>query len=279
MTYREAGAGPSVVFLHGNPTSSRVWRDVVPHLAGRAHCLAPDLIGMGDSGKPDIAYRFVDHARYLEAWFDAVGLRDVVLVGYDWGGALAMDWATRHPERTRGLVVFETFLRPMEWKEWSPAGAELFRALRTPGVGEQMVLEANQFLARSLANGIRRSIDDDERAAFYAPYPDPASRRPLLQWPREIPIEGEPADVTAIVTRYDAWLASSRAVPKLLLTFESPAGLQPSPTGSAITIAWARSNIASLEVMTLGPAGHHASEDQPHAIGQAIASWLERHEL
>ena len=142
-----------------------------------------------------------------------------------------------------------------------------------------MVLEANQFLARSLANGIRRSIDDDERAAFYAPYPDPASRRPLLQWPREIPIEGEPADVTAIVRRYDAWLASSRTVPKLLLTFESPAGLQPSPTGSAATIAWARSNIANLEVTTLGPAGHHATEDQAHEIGQTIAAWLGRHQL
>lgn len=279
MTYREAGAGPTVVFLHGNPTSSRVWREVLPLVAERAHCLAPDLIGMGDSGKPDIAYRFADHAAYLDAWFDAMSLQDVVLVGYDWGGALAMDWATRHPERTRGLVVFETFLRPMYWKEWSPQGAELFRALRTPGVGEQMVLEANQFLARSLANGIRRSITDDERAAFYAPYPDPASRRPLLQWPREIPIEGEPADVTAIVSRYDAWLASSHAVPKLLLTFESPVGLQPSPTGAAATIAWARSNIANLEVKTLGPAGHHATEDQPHEIGKTIAGWLDRQQL
>lgn len=279
MTYREAGAGPSVVFLHGNPTSSRVWRDVLPHVAGRAHCLAPDLIGMGDSGKPDIAYRFADHARYLEAWLDALGLRDIVFAGYDWGGALAMDWAARHPERTRGLVVFETFLRPLSWQEWSPRGAELFRALRTPGVGEQMVLEANQFLARSLANGIARPIDDAERAAFYAPYPDPASRRPLLQWPREIPIEGEPADVTAIVTRYDAWLASSGTVPKLLLTFDSPPGLQPSPTGSPATIAWARAHIAGLEITALGPAAHHAPEDQPHQIGKTIAAWLARHEL
>jgi haloalkane dehalogenase len=279
MTYREAGAGPTVVFLHGNPTSSRVWRDVLPHVAERARCLAPDLIGMGDSGKPDIAYRFADHARYLEAWFDVLALRDVVLVGYDWGGALAMDWAARHPDRTRGLVLFETFLRPLEWQEWSPQGAELFRALRTPGVGEQMVLEANQFLARSLSNGIARPLDDAERTAFYAPYPDAASRRPLLQWPREIPIAGEPADVTAIVTRYDTWLASSPAVPKLLLTFDSPAGLQPSPTGSPAMLAWARANITALEITALGPAAHHAPEDQPHEIGKTIAAWLERHEL
>jgi haloalkane dehalogenase len=279
MTFRELGSGPSVAFLHGNPTYSRVWRDVMPHVAGRARCLAPDLIGMGDSGKPDIAYRFADHARYLDAWFDALALRDLVLVGYDWGGALAMDWAARHPDRVRGLVLFETFLRPMEWKEWTPQGAELFRALRTPGVGEKMVLEENQFLARSLANGSRRRLDDAERAAYYAPYPDAASRRPLLQWPREIPIEGEPADVSAVVTRYDTWLASSPSVPKLLLTFQSPPGLQPSPTGSPAMIDWARANISNLEIAELSPAGHHAAEDVPHEIGRAVADWLERHAL
>jgi haloalkane dehalogenase len=279
IAFRELGAGAPVVFLHGNPLSSRVWRGVLPHLAERARCLAPDLIGMGDSGKPDLAYRFADHARYLDAWFEALALRDVVLVGYDWGGALAMDWAARHPERARGLVVFETFLRPMQWGEWSTKGAELFRALRTPGLGEKMVLEANEFLARSLSNGIQRRIDADELAAYYAPYPDAASRRPLLQWPREIPIEGEPADVTASVARYDAWLASSPAVPKLLLAFEQPSELQPSPTGSPAMIQWARTHVAALEVADLGSTGHHAPEDLPHEIGQTIAAWLARHGL
>jgi haloalkane dehalogenase len=283
INFSEAGTGGSaafpVVFLHGNPTSSRVWRNVVPHVATHARCLAPDLIGMGDSGKPDVAYRFADHARYLDAWLDAVRLRDAVLVGYDWGGSLGMDWAARHADRVRGLVVFETFLRPMEWNEWPPEGRELFRTLRTPGAGEKLVLEANQFLARSLSNGIRRRIDADEAAAYAAPYPDSASRRPLLQWPREIPIGGEPADVTAIVTRYDAWLASSPAVPKLLLTFDPPPGLQPSPTGSARMIDWARANIAALEIVPLGAAGHHAPEDVPDEIGKAIAAWLSRHGL
>ncbi len=279
MTHRELGDGSPIVFLHGNPMSSRVWRDVLPHLAERARCLAPDLIGMGGSGKPEIAYRFADHARYLDAWLEVLALGGVVLVGYDWGGSLAMDWAARHPERIRGLVVFETFLRPMEWNEWSPRGAELFRALRTPGVGEKLVLEANAFLARSLDNGIKRRISDDERAAYYAPYPEPASRRPLLQWPREIPIGGEPRDVEEVVTRYDAWLASTPGVPKLLLRFDRPAELQPSPTGSDAMIEWARTNVAALEVAALGPAGHHAPEDVPHEIGAAIAAWLERHAL
>jgi haloalkane dehalogenase len=241
--------------------------------------LAPDLIGMGDSGKPDIDYRFADHARYLEAWLDTVVSGPVVFVGYDWGGSLAMDWAARHPDRVRGLVVFETFLRPMRWNEWPAKGVELFQALRTPVVGEKMVLDENQFLARSLENGTKRRLDEAERAAYYAPYPTPASRRPLLQWPREIPIEGEPADVTSIVESYDQWLASSPTVPKLLLTFESPAGLHPSPTGSPAMVAWARANVAALEVAALGPAGHHAPEDAPDAIGRAIAEWLERHAI
>jgi haloalkane dehalogenase len=279
MAFREVGAGPPIVFLHGNPLSSRVWRDVLPHVAGRGRCLAPDLIGMGDSGKPDIAYRFADHARYLDAWLTALAVQDVVLVGYDWGGVLAMDWAARHPERARGLVVFETFLRPLQWSEWSPKGAELFRALRTPGVGEQMGLDANQFLGRSLANGIKRVIDDDERAAYFAPYAEPASRRPLLQWTREIPIENEPADVAAVFARYDAWLAASTSVPKLLLQFDTPAELQPSPTGSAAMIEWARANVASLEVTGLGQAGHHAPEDLPREIGETIIAWLARHGL
>ncbi len=279
ITYREQGDGPPLVLIHGNPLSSRVWHGVMPELAQRSRCLAPDLIGMGDSGKPDIGYVYADHARYFDAWLDALQLEQVVLVGYDWGGVLAMDWAVRHPERIRGLVVFETFLRPLQWSEWSPQGAELFRAIRTPGVGEKMVLEANQFLARSLANGVKRPLADEEVAAYYAPYPTPASRRPLLQWPREIPVEGEPADVVGMVSRYDAWLETSPTVPKLLLAFENPAGLQPSPTGSAAMVEWARSHIAGLEVASLPPAGHHAPEDRPQEIGAAITTWMIRHGL
>jgi len=276
ITYREIGVGKPVVFLHGNPLSSQVWQGVLPPVAAHERCLAPDLIGMGQSGKPESSYRLADHARYLDAWFDAMSLQDVVLVGYDWGGVLAMDWAARHPERVRGLVVFETFLRPMQWSEWSVKGAELFRALRTPGVGEKMVLEADQFLARSLANGISRPLTEAERAVYYAPYPTPASRRPILQWTREIPIDGEPADVRAIIERYDAWLASSPQVPKLLLAFDSPEGLQPSPTGSAAMVEWARQHVAALEIVHLGAAGHHAPEDKPLEIAKAIAEWLPR---
>ena len=272
ISHRETGDGPPIVFLHGNPTSSHVWRNVIPAVA-RGRRLAPDLVGMGRSGKPESAYRFQDHARYIDAWFEALDLRDVVLVGYDWGAVLALDWASRHQDRVRGVVMFETFLRPMRWSDWPPQGAELFRALRSAGVGEKLVLEENAFLPRSLEHGVKRGLAERDRAEYYAPYPDPASRRPLLRWPREIPIDGEPADVAAVITRNGEWLAHAD-VPKLLLTFDGT-GLSNSPD----VVAWARSSFRNLEVVPLGPAGHHAPEDAPEAIAGALTSWLDRHQL
>ena len=180
MAYTEAGAGGvPVVFLHGNPTSSYLWRRVVPHLAGRVRCLAPDLIGMGASGKPDIGYRFADHARYLDAWFDALGLTEAVVVGHDWGGALALDRAARLPGRVRGLALIETFLRPLRWEEFPARGAALFRAFRSPE-GERMILEDNTFIKFNLPHGVMSGLAPEDHDVYRAPYPDPASRRPLL---------------------------------------------------------------------------------------------------
>lgn len=272
LSYREVGSGRPVVFLHGNPTSSHVWRNVLPLVASRGLCLAPDLIGMGRSGKPESPYRFHDHARYLDAWFSALDLRDVVVVGFDWGGVLALDWARRHPSRVRGAVVFETFLQPMRWSDFPPQGAELFRALRTPGAGEAMVLEQNVFLEKSLGNGVKRQLAEADRAEYYAPFPDPASRRPMLQWPREIPIDGEPADVAAVIEENGRWLSASPAIPKLLLTFDGK-GLSNAPA----VVEWAQRTVQDLEVVPLGTAGHHAPEDAPEAIGGAIVDWLDRH--
>jgi haloalkane dehalogenase len=259
-----------IVFLHGNPTSSYVWRNVLPAVARRGRCLAPDLIGMGHSGKPNSAYRFEDHARYLDSWFSTIELRDVVLVGYDWGGVLAIDWARRRSDRVRGVVVFETFLQPLRWSDYPPQGAELFRSLRTPGVGERMVLEQNEFLAKSLGNGVKRGLSERERAEYYAPYPDPASRRPMLQWPRELPIDGEPADVIEILARNAEWLARTPGIPKLLLTFDGK-GLSNAPA----VVDWAKRTVPNLSVVALGAAGHHAPEDAPEAIAGAIVRWLD----
>jgi haloalkane dehalogenase len=184
---------------------------------------------------------------------------------------LAVHWAARHAERVRGVVVFETILQPMHWSEYPPQGAELFRALRTPGVGEKMVLVENGFLARSLGNGVKHGLSERDRAEYYAPYPDAASRRPMLQWPRELPIDGEPADVMAVVSRNGAWLAKTPEVPKLLLTFDGK-GLSNAPS----VIDWAKRTIPNLDVVPLGAAGHHAPEDAPREIAGAITAWIDR---
>ena len=264
--YEAAGSGP-FVYLHGNPTSSHAWRHVLPKTGG----VAPDLIGMGRSGKPDIAYTFADHARYLDAFFDALALDGVILVGHDWGGALAFDWAARHPERVRGIAFFETILRPLSWADYPPVAQERFKGYRTPGLGERKILEQNVFITEALHATTLTTLSDEDYAVYAAPYPTPESRRPLLAWPRATPIDGEPADVVARAEAYDAYLAQS-AVPKLLLTFDG------SPTlmiGPELT-TWCEENIANLEIVPCGPAGHLALEDQPEAIGDAIAAWSDR---
>lgn len=276
MAYTQTGAGdPPVVFLHGNPTSSHLWRDVIPHVATRTRAMAPDLIGMGDSGKPDIAYGFDDHTRYLDAWFEAAGLREAILVGHDWGGALALDFAARHPDRVRGVVLLETILKPLAAHELAPAAHARLIKFRTPGLGEHLVLEQNLLIETAFKGGVLHPLSDADTRPYRAPYPTPHSRRPLLAWSRLMPVDGQPADVAARVAAYDTWLASSTHVPKLLLTFDS----SPTLLVTDQLIAWSREHIAALQIHHIGPAGHHAPEDQPHAIGTAIARWLEHHDL
>jgi haloalkane dehalogenase len=207
MSYRDTGDGDvAVVFLHGNPLSSYCWRDVIPHVADRARCLAPDLIGMGESGKPDIAYRFADHARYLDGWFDEVAPSEVVIVGHDWGGALGMDWAARHASRVRGIAVVETFLRPVRWDEMAPAAAERFRGFRSPQ-GEEMILQKNMMIESNLALTIASGLAESDLDVYRAPFLEPASRKPMLVWTREFPLDGDPADVAERVLDYGRWIA------------------------------------------------------------------------
>ncbi|WP_327142692.1 haloalkane dehalogenase [Nocardia sp. NBC_01327] len=273
LNYSDTGSGDiPVVFLHGNPTSSYIWRNVIPYVSGETRVLAPDLIGMGASGKPDSDYRFVDHARYLDAWFEALGLDQVIIVGHDWGGALGMDWAARHPGRVRGIAVVETFLRPMRWSDMPPQGAELFRRFRSPE-GEEMVLERNMFIEFNLPASTHK-LSLEALDAYRAPYPTPASRKPMLVWPREFPLDGEPADVVAIIENYDRWMASTPQVPKLVMAVENGVGL-----GSPETMDWAAATFAAAEITNIGPAGHHCPEDQPDAIGSAVAEWIQRHAL
>src|SRR5581483_11598169 len=217
MAYVDTGAGDPVVFLHGNPTSSYLWRNVIPHVTPVGRCLAPDLIGMGDSGRPPAcSYRFVDHARYLDAWFEALGLTRVTLVVHDWGSALGFHWAHRHPERVRGIAYMEALVRPVTWAEWPEVARHVFHAMRSPG-GEEMVLTKNIFVERILPRSVLRGLGEAEMAVYRRPYLEPGeSRRPTLTWPRQIPIEGEPADVVAIADAYARWLATCE-VPKLFV--------------------------------------------------------------
>lgn len=270
MHYEQAGEGQPIVLLHGNPTSSYLWRSVIPELTGCGRCLAPDLVGFGQSGKPEMSYRFADHARYLDAWFDALELDGVTLVGHDWGGALGFDWAARHPDRIRGIAFMETIIKPLTWEEWPPAARDIFRAFREPA-GEELILDRNMFVEVVLPASVARTLTDEEMAHYRRPFPDPASRRPTLVWPREIPIDGEPEDMVERVEAYDRWLAASTDVPKLLLTFEPGAIM----TESVLT--WCRENVAALEVEAAGSGIHFVQEDSGPAIGAAVAAWMRRH--
>jgi haloalkane dehalogenase len=268
MAYVEVGSGDPIVLLHGNPTSSYLWRNVIPHLSGLGRCLAPDLIGMGDSGKaPAGAYRFVDHARYLDAWFDALGLRRVTLVGHDWGSALGFYWAHRHPARVRGLAYMEAIVRSLDWPEWPESARAIFQAMRSPA-GEEIVLQKNVFVERILPASVGRRLSDAEMAMYRRPWLAPGeARRPMLTWPREIPLGGEPADVVAIVDHFAAWLATS-SLPKLFINAEP---------GTILTGAQREScrRWPNQTEVTVGGL-HFIQEDSPAEIGQALAAFVSR---
>jgi haloalkane dehalogenase len=270
LRYVDQGHGDPIVFLHGNPTSSYLWRNVIPHLRGLGRCIAPDLIGMGASDKPELAYRFADHARYLAAFLDALDLSRITLVVHDWGSALGLDWAMRHPDRVRAIALMEAIITPVEsWAQFPAAVRDVFLALRTPGVGERMIFDDNVFLEQLLPGSVVRRLTDDELAHYRAPFARPETRRPMLAWPRELPIAGEPADVVAIVATYRDALTRS-PIPKLLFAVE-PGALMPPPV-----VAWCRAHLPALEVIELGAGVHYVQEDHPDAIGRGLASWLAR---
>ena len=270
IAYVDVGAGDPIVLLHGNPTSSYLWRNVIPRLEGRGRCLAPDLIGMGESGKaPAGGYRFGDHVRYLDAWFDAMDLGGrVTLVLHDWGSALGFYWARRHPERVRAIAYMEAIVRPIEWSEMRGPTRGIFEALRSPK-GEEMVLDQNFFVERVLPGAIMRELADAEMAAYRKPFLEPGeARRPTLTWPREIPLSGEPADVVAVVRDYADWLMQSET-PKLFINADPGAIL----VGPQRDFCRAFPNQEEVTVAGI----HFVQEDSPEAIGDAIAEFLARH--
>lgn len=266
MAYVDTGIGHPIVFLHGNPTSSYLWRNIIPHVEPVGRCLAPDLVGMGESGSaPNGSYRFADHSLFVDAWFEKMGLtKDVTLVLHDWGSALGFHWAKRHPERVKGLVYMEAIVRPVTWEEWPDAARQVFQGFRS-SAGEDMVLEKNTFVERVLPGSIIRKLSDEEMTVYRRPYLTPGeSRRPTLTWPREIPIEGEPADVVEVVSEYAEWLATCD-VPKLFINAEPGAIL----TGAQREFCRTWPNQQEKTVKGV----HFIQEDSPAEIGQAIAEW------
>lgn len=271
MTYVEAGTGDPIIFLHGNPTSSYLWRNVIPHLEGFGRCIAPDLIGMGDSDKlpqsgPD-SYRLADHIEYLGGLLEALGVtHNVTFVAHDWGGPLAFEWMRRHSAAAKGVAYMETIVTPMSWDVWPDAARDLFQAFRSPA-GEKIILEKNTFVERVLPGSILRDLDEAEMAVYRRPYTEPGeSRRPILTWPRQLPIDGEPADVVDIVQANDAFMSASQ-MPKLLITAE-PGAILKGPL-RAHCLAWPNTR----EVTVAG--NHFIQEDSPDEIGQAVADWYQ----
>jgi haloalkane dehalogenase len=271
MAYREAGRteAPVALFLHGNPTSSYLWRNIMPLVADVAHCVAPDLIGFGQSGKPDIAYRFEDHVRYLDAFIAQAGIGSAHLVLHDWGTALGFHLAARRPDFVRGLAFME-FIWPIpSWDQFlrNAAAREIFRQFRTPGEGEQLILEENAFVERVLPGSIVRKLTNEEMAVYRAPFPTPQSRRPAWRFPNELPIAGQPADVVATLERAHAALAAS-TYPKLL--FSSDPGAIVSP-GMAEDLAH---KLRDCRLVKLGAGLHYLQEDHPKMIGRSVAEFI-----
>ena len=266
MAYVDVGQGYPIVFLHGNPTSSYLWRNLIPHLEKSARCLAPDLIGMGSSGKStDGSYRFVDHSRHLDAWLDSVELTGkVTLVVHDWGSALGFHWARRNPDRIMGIAYMEAIVQPLTWETWPEQARGIFQGMRS-SAGEEMVLEKNVFVERILPGSVLRGLTEEELTVYRRPYLEAGeSRRPTLTWPREIPVDGEPADVVEIVASYAQWLSSSQ-IPKLFVNAGPGAIL----TGEQREFC--RSWPNQEEVTVKG--AHFIQEDSPDEIGAAIAQW------
>jgi haloalkane dehalogenase len=274
MAYREAGSpdSPTVLFVHGNPTSSYLWRNIIPLVAPVGHCIAPDLIGFGQSGKPTIGYRFFDHVRYLDAFLDRAGISSAYVVAHDWGTALAFDLAARRPGFVRGLAFME-FIRPMpSWDEFHPAAIDTFKQFRTPGVGEQMILQQNAFVERVLPGATVRKLTEQEMEAYRAPFPTPESRRPTWRFPNELPIAGEPADVYAAIEQAHRALGQS-SYPKLLFAGDPGALLSP-----AFAERFAR-GLSNCKLLQIGPGIHYLPEDNPTAIGSAVREWLSELEV
>ncbi len=266
MHYIDEGSGDPVLFLHGNPTSSYLWRNVIPHLSSQARCIAPDLIGFGKSEKPDIDYRFYDHAHYLEGFIEKLGLKNITLVIHDWGSGLGFHYAMRHEDNVRGIAFMEAIIKTERWSDFPPEFRRGFKMFRTPGVGWLFIVVLNAFVKQLLPQAVARGLSDEAKRRYAEPFPSGRSRKPIRVWPKEIPIEGKPADMTATVNEYSKRLTESQ-LPKLMFT------AQPGGIIREERAAWAEANMPNLETVDIGDGIHYLQEDNPELIGSELARW------
>jgi haloalkane dehalogenase len=272
MHYIDEGEGDPILFIHGNPTSSYLWRNIIPYVEPYGRAIAVDLIGMGKSDKPDIGYRFVDHAKYLEAFIEKLDLKNITLVVHDWGSALGFNHAMQHEDKIKGIAFMEAFLKPLTWNGFPENVKEIFQIIRTPQSGYDLIVNKNFFVEKLLPNAILRNLTEEEMNQYREPFMTIESRKPTWVWPNEIPIDGKPADVHKIVTGYSQWLQETE-LPKLLL-YAYPGGLI-----NASAVNWSKTNLKNLETIDLGQGIHYLQEDHPKAIGKALTNWIKEQQF
>ncbi len=266
MRYIEEGDGDPILFLHGNPTSSYVWRNIIPYLSSHGRCIALDLIGMGKSDKPDIGYRFVDHYKYVEGFITKLQLRNITLVMQDWGSGLGFHYAALNDGNVKALAFMEAILRPMSWSEF-PIGPRIgFKLFRTPGIGWFMLSVMNSFVRQILPQMTVRKLSAQEMRAYHEPFPSVGSRKAVRQWPLEIPLGGQPADMVELVSAYSHKLQESDT-PKLLF-YGNPGAIV-----RAQAVDWCRRNLKNLQTVDIGEGLHYLQEDNPRLIGEELAKW------
>ena len=265
--YIDEGEGDPILFLHGNPTSSYLWRNVIPHLSSLGRCIAPDLIGMGKSDKPDIDYGFFDSVSYVEGLIEKLELKNITLVIHDWGSGIGFHYAMRHEDNVKGIAFMEAILQPLpSWDLLQEPMKSMFKAMRTPDVGWEMVAVNNIFVEQILPGSVARGLTDEEMAHYRAPYPTVESRKPVWKWPNEVPIAGEPPEVVAAIVDYNAKMQQSD-LPKLML-YCTPGALIPPPVAEVY-----KATLKNLTAVDIGTGIHFVQEDEPHLIGEEIAKW------
>jgi haloalkane dehalogenase len=269
MHYIDEGEGDPILFIHGNPTSSYLWRNIIPYVEPHGRAIAVDLIGMGKSDKPDIDYHFVDHAKYLEAFIEKLNLKNVTLVVHDWGSALGFNYAKQNEDNVKGIAFMEALIMPLTWDVFSDEFKGIFQTFRTPGAGYDLIVNKNFFVEQILPGGILRNLTEEEMNQYREPYKIVESRKPVWVWPNEIPIDRKPVDVHNIVTDYNQWLQQTE-VPKILF-YATPGAIT-----NASVVEWSEANLKNLQTVDLGQGIHFLQEDHPDSIGNALSNWIQQ---